>query len=173
MKGHVVISVALVLLISFGGMTAEGRGRYYAKYSPISEFIEPTSTLGIWFRDYVETIYGASGFGDFLSRLAESRSLRHLAKKAGVSYDDLYTSIQFLMRIDISKLRHMDGLEAKRVREAMLKLDIALSAIDILLSPPAREEFRREVLRRARPLSQVAASFGGLLGPWDLFNPLS
>lgn len=157
MKKIIITTVALALTLTLSNASAERQNnRIYAKYYPVTEFMKPDSTLGKWFRQYIDTTSGKREFSDFLKRLSESEVLWQRSRKAGLSYGQLYSPIITLLTKDLTDMRGMTDQEMATIRLSMLELDIALSAIDSTIPPTAHEEFRREVLRGAKPLTQVA-----------------
>lgn len=150
------VAVITLLLASALGL-AETKGRWAsAKYQPIAGFLGPEATLSLWFKQYVDTTSGDVGFKDFLMKLSNSDVLSERNRRAGLEHNQLYSPILTLLEKDMRNFERMDTHEKAEVRMAILELDIALAVIDATLPKSAHEEFRREILRGAKPLREVA-----------------
>lgn len=158
MKISVAIIVSLaVIFTSATALTQKMNRLTSAKYRPVTEFLEADSTLSQWFKQYVDTTSGAVNFNDFLRRLG-SEILRQRSRRAGLTHNQLQSPIVTLAGKDWNALdsNSMSKQELDSIRRSMLELDIVLAAIDATLPDTSLEEFRREVLRGAKPLTEVA-----------------
>ncbi len=154
-----LITIAIIGIIAFTGAIAEAQRNNRltsAKYQPVNNFMESDATLSQWFKQYVDTTAGSLTFKDFLKKLSSSDVLWQRSKRAGVSHNQLYSPITTLVNKNWNEVDEMNQQEQASIRISMLELDIALSAVEASLPRTALEEFRREVLRGAKPLSEVA-----------------
>lgn len=157
MKKIITIIIVALIICSFGLAGAQPRsGLASAKYYPVAKFLNPESSLSVWFKQYVDTTSGNHEFGDFLKALSASEVLSQRSQKAGLSHNQLYSPIITLAEKNWDEMENMNAEELATVRLAMLELDVALAAIDATLPATAHEEFRREVIRGAKPLTGVA-----------------
>jgi len=154
-----LITIAVIGIIAFTAVAVEARinnSLTSTKYQPVTSFLESEATFSQWFKQYKDTTSGTLTFKDFLKRLSSSDVLWQRSKRAGVSHNQLYSPITTLVNKNWNEMKEMNPQEQASVRISMLELDIALSAVEATLPRTALEEFRREVLRGAKPLSEVA-----------------
>lgn len=153
-----IMAIILMGLLSLN-LNAQVRNKYAsAKYSPVSEFMDINTVLGQWYKQYKDTTSGPSGFEDFLRKLSDSEILLQRSKRAGVSHNQLYSPIITLLNKDFAALDMMREEELSTIQISMVELDIALAAIEATVPDSAIEEFRREILRGAPPLTEIAGA---------------
>lgn len=146
----IVTAVALELAAQTGSRWASNR------YQPVADFLGADATLSKWYMQYVDTTRGEVTFNDFLKKLSSSEVLKQRSRRAGLSHNQLYSPIVTLLEKDWSALDEMSKQELATIKLSILELDIALAAVDATLPNTAHEEFRREVIRGAKPLTEVA-----------------
>lgn len=145
-----------ILLLALGVITVPRDGNAVTKYSPIVDFIDLNSTLGEYYKQYIDTTSGKKDIEDFLKRLSKSGALLQRYKRAGLTHNQLYAPIVTLLGIALDDINNLTEGQMATVRLSMVELDMALLAIMSTVVQNAQVEFRNEVLRMAPPLSEVA-----------------
>lgn len=157
MKKIVIAIITLTLLVvASTGFAGPNDRLTSAKYRPVIDFVGPDATLSKWFRQYVDTTNGGLTFNNFLKKLSTSEILYQRSNRAGLEHNQLYAPIIALLGEDWKSMDKMDEKDLASIKISMMELDIALAAVDATLPSQALEEFRREVLRGAKPLTEVA-----------------
>lgn len=151
----------LVIMLSFNAFGQNGRRLANAKLMPVVEFLETNSTLAQWYGQYIKTTTGKASFNDFLKRLSTSEVLAQRGKRAGLSHNQIYSPIATMMGKNYGQIDKMETTELSTIRLSMLELDLALAAIEATIPKSAYVEFRNEVIRGAKPLTEVAKLPGG------------
>lgn len=163
MKTSIIKIVIVVLTVLALVGVSEARNNFAkARYFPVTEFLEEDAVLSQWYEQYVKTTTGDTSFNDFLKRLSESEVLSLRGKKAGLTHNQIFSPIVTLINKDWMNLNQMSEGERSTARLAMLELDIALAAVESTLPAEAHEEFRREVIRGAKPLTEMAKTPGAI-----------
>lgn len=158
MKKIIAIGIAIILLIIAQSTLAQNRNFASARNVSFEELINEESTLGRWFKQYKDTTSNYQGFDGLLVLISKSEAILERRKIAGLTHNQLHSPITTLVGKDWGNLNEMQQSEISTIRIAMVELDIALSAIMATLPKTAHEEFIREVIRDAPPLTQVAAA---------------
>jgi len=157
MQKIIGIITLFAIVFSSYALFAESRKRWAsARYQPVAGFLESDATLSHWFKQYVNTTSGNPEFKDFLKRLVNSDILWQRNRRAGLTHNQLYSPLLTLTEKNWRRIDRMTPDEKRETKLAMLELDIVLAIIDATLPDSAHEEFRREVLRGAKPLREVA-----------------
>lgn len=151
----IIVSLAIILC-SFTLYSQNKNKSFVAQYQPIEDMLGPDATLSKWFKQCMKTVSGCDGFEAFLKRLSDSEVLQQRSKRAGLSHNQLYSPIVTLMGKNWKDTEKNSVTERSTIRLSLLELDIALSAVTATLPESAHEEFAREVLRGAKPLTEVA-----------------
>lgn len=151
-----IVTIVAVVALSATAAAQKKNRLLVAKYQPVVQFLDIDTTLGQWFKQYVDTTSGSPSFKDFLNRLSDSEVLLHRSTRAGLSHNQLYSPVVTLLETKWSDIANMSDQDIASVRLAMVELDIALAAIEATFPSTAYEEFRREVIRGAKPLTEVA-----------------
>jgi hypothetical protein len=159
MKKFIALTVTITLLVISLAANAQVRRNYAsAKDVSLDELINMESTLGQWYTQYKETTSNYQGFDGLLMLISKSEAISERREIAGLTHNQLHSPIVTLSGKDWGELDEMQQSELATIRIAMVELDIALSAIMATLPKTAHEEFIREVIRDAPPLTQVAAT---------------
>lgn len=156
MKKIITIIVALLIIIMSGTSMAKPKNTADAKYYPVVQFVEYDSTLSQWYKQYIDTTKSNVTFNDFLKRLSTSEVLYQRSKRAGIEHNQLYSPLLLLVDKNWKQVDRMNSDQIENIRASMIELDIALGAIEATLPQTAYEEFRREVIRGAKPLTEIA-----------------
>lgn len=157
MKKLIAILIVLIATAIALEVAAQNRNRWAsARYQPVAGYLEADATLSTWYRQYIDTTAGGMSFEAFLKKLSTSEVLWQRSNRAGIRHKQLYSPIVKLLEVNWQDAEKMNADERESVRLAMLELDIALAAVDATLPKTAHEEFRREVFRGAKPLTEVA-----------------
>lgn len=170
MKKAITIIVAVAVVLIGFSLNAQDKRYAMAKYSPVADFIPISSTLGQWYKQYMDTTSGEPKFTDFLKKLASSEVLQQMGKRAGIQSNQIYSPIVTLSNKNWKAMDKMSDQELAGIGLAMGELDIALAAIEATIPVTAHEEFRREVIRGAKPLSEVATLPGTATGTMTMMN---
>lgn len=157
MKRTISVVVGITIILLSGTVAGQAKHRMTsANYMPAVALLEQNAKIYQWYSQYSKTTSSKPSIENFLQRLSTSEVLVERSKRAGLSHNQLFSPIITLMEKNWSGIDEMDSSEIATIRLSLLELDIALAAIEATLPNSAHEEFRREVLRGAKPLSEVA-----------------
>lgn len=155
-----ILLIALIIsFISAPSLLSAKNNIYLAKYKPVSKFMDQNSTLSQWYMQYYDTTSGNRSFKDFLERIASSDVAFNEAKRRGIRNSQLTSLISELATFDLNNVKNIGENAWLIIKQNMDRLDVLLMSLEAYRTDSEKEEFRREIFRGARPLTEVAMIF--------------